>query len=121
MRYIVFIFFMTYLPLAQAFDRIKAGYDPVVDEIADNYEAGAFLIYNCVDKHWTCVLKSYHDQCKAQFNHDRFGGKINLRCVPFDEAPTKKSCFQKQLYLVSQSHGTRFCVNDRWKEKEIEL
>lgn len=96
-------------------------FDPKVDIISDKYEAGPFLIYDCKDKHYVCVLESYFKECgesRAKDIHDR---KLELSCAPISEHLNKKSCFQKQLFMVSQNHGTKFCVGDDWKQKEIDF
>jgi hypothetical protein len=96
-----------------------AGFDPLVDIISENYEAGPFLIYDCVEGHWVCVLESYYRTCESQRAEDQLAKKLDLRCAPIGEFPTKKSCFQRQLYLTGQNQGTRFCIGDEWKQKEV--
>lgn len=97
-----------------------AGFDPRTDMIADNYEAGAFLIYDCEEKHWTCVMESFYKQCEEKRKVDLAEEKIYHRCAPVGEFPTKKSCFQRQLFMTTHNHGKRFCIKDDWKEKNIE-
>jgi len=107
--------------LADDAEKVLNGYDPKVDIIAENYEAGPFLIYDCIEKHYTCVLESYYKECAEKREKDLQLRKLALSCAPLTELPNKKSCFQKQLFMVSQNHGTKFCVGDEWKQKEIDL
>lgn len=107
--------------VADSGQKVLNGYDPKVDIISEKYEAGPYLIYDCQAKHYVCVLENYYKDCetlRAQNIHER---KLDLGCAPLGMLPNKKSCFQKQLFLVSQNHGTRFCIGEEWKQKEIEF
>lgn len=107
--------------LADDGDKVLNGYDPKVDIISDKYEAGPYLIYDCQDQHYVCVLESYAKVCdekRAQDIHDK---KVSLSCATLAVMPNKKSCFQKQLFMASQNHGNKFCVHEEWKQKEIDL
>lgn len=90
------------------------------DKISEKYLAGAFLIYDCEEKHWVCVLKEDSDVCKENREKSIEKGERNLPCAPIGEFPTKKSCFQRQLYLSGQAHGFRFCLLDQYKKEELE-
>jgi hypothetical protein len=108
------------LPL-HASEKVLAGYDPRVDIISENYEAGPFLIYDCEDKHWVCVLEEYYKECQEKRESDLLHQKVKVRCASVAEFPTKKACFQKGLFLTSQNQGTRFCIGNDWKQKEIKF
>lgn len=113
---------MTFIPTfiwADSRPKFLNGYDPSTDVISENYEAGPFLIYDCVEKHWVCVLESYYKECQSLREEDQLLKKLDLRCSPFSEFPNKKSCFQRQLYLTGQNVGANFCIGDDWKQKEI--
>jgi hypothetical protein len=97
-----------------------SGYDPGKDVIADNYEAGAWLIYDCKEKHWTCVLESYFIDCSEKRKLELIDQDTPLHsCAPLSQYPNKRSCFQKVLYLTSQNFGNRFCVKEFWKQKAV--
>lgn len=121
MSFKLMLFCMFFAPvlLADSGEKVLNGYDPAVDVIAENYEAGPFLIYDCVEKHWTCVMESYYKDCQAKREKDIHEKKLDLTCAPIASMGNKKSCFQKQLFMVSQNFGTRFCIGDDWKQKEI--
>lgn len=98
--------------------RDLSGFDVKTDIIADNYEAGNALIYDCVEKHWVCVTSTYFDECrekreKAKSDQD----SVTLPCAQIAHFPNKKSCFQRQLFMTTHHHGDRFCVKDEWKLK----
>lgn len=97
-----------------------AGFDPQTDLIAENYEAGAYLIYDCVEKHWTCVSGPYFEECKTKRKNDLYQKTLHHTCASIGAFPTKKSCFQRQLFMTTHDHGTRFCTKDIWKTKELE-
>jgi hypothetical protein len=119
-------FILFFLILAGAFAQEKEGPGVPVDfvlkndTISDKYFAGAFLIYDCDEKHWVCVLKEDFTKCSE--NREKSIGKRekHLPCAPIGEFPTKRSCFQRQLYLTGQAHGSRFCLLDELKKEELE-
>ncbi len=123
MRFKLMIFCMLLAPhlLADSGEKVLNGYDGKVDVISENYEAGPFLIYDCVEKHYVCVLEEYYKECGEKRAKDVHERKEMLSCAPISEHLNKKSCFQKQLFIVSQNHGTRFCVGEEWKQKLIEF
>lgn len=96
-----------------------AGYDWRVDNIAEGIEAGAWLVYDCEKKHWACLLEEYYVACEEKRAEDILNRKKELRCAPIGSFATKKSCFQRQLYMVGQNWGARFCIPDSEKELRI--
>jgi hypothetical protein len=121
LKLMIFFLLMSLGFSAQAGEKVLAGYDAKVDVIAENYEAGAFLIYDCEEDHWVCVLGEYYKECQDKRDEDLASKKLGLRCAPITEFPTKKACFQKSLFMTSQNQGKRFCTGNDWKEKEIEF
>lgn len=116
---IICLFFFLMAPLLAQETKALNGYDPRVDEISDNYEAGPYLIYDCQAGHWVCVLAPYYLSCQQQREKDLKSGSLSLSCAPMGEFLNKKSCFQQQLFLVGQAQGNRFCISDSWKQKEL--
>jgi len=123
----MFIKVMVFFLLASAsvraanVEKILNGYDPVADVLSDEYEAGPYLIYDCKNKHWVCVLKSYFDECASVRNKEQLDKIEKLSCAPVEEFLNKKSCFQKQLYLTTHGFGDKMCEGEIWIEKEIRL
>lgn len=120
-KLMLFFALLPALTWADSGEKVLNGYDPRVDIISEDYEAGPFLIYDCEKQAWICVLESYQKECLKKREQDIHLKKLDLRCAFISELPNKKSCFQKQLLMVSQNMGTRFCIHDHWKEKEVEL
>lgn len=117
----IFCLFFSTLVCAQEAEKELAGFDPVVDLISEKYEAGPYLIYDCEDKHWVCVGESFYKECEEKRAEDLKARKLATRCAPITKYPVKKSCFQRAQFLVGKNHGTRFCIGEAWREKEIKL
>ena len=119
------MFFLLHLVLISSLNlmaddqlRVKLTYDPVVDIISEKYEAGSYLIYDCVEKYWVCVLESYYKLCEEQRKTELVLSEEPFHsCAPIGKFPNKISCFQRQLFLTTHNHGQRFCVKDSWKKK----
>ena len=90
------------------------------DNISEKYLAGAFLIYDCEEKHWVCVLEEDYQVCEEKRKESVAKKDRQLSCAPIGEFPTKRSCFQRQLYMAGHAHGHRFCVLDEIKKEELE-
>jgi hypothetical protein len=99
--------------------KIPAGFDPDTDVISENYEAGKYLIYDCEAKHWACIGESDYKDCQERRRDDKNVGSYYHSCAPLGIFPTKKSCFQRQSFLITHNHGYRFCIKDGWKDKAI--
>ena len=121
LKLMLFYFLLVNTSLADSGEKVLNGYDPKVDIISEDYEAGPFLIYDCVQNHWTCVLESYYKECEKKRSEDLHFKKEQMSCAPVGELPNKKSCFQKQLFLVSQNVGYRFFIGPVWQQKEIKF
>jgi hypothetical protein len=117
----LFFVFIPLMGLADSTEKVLNGYDAKVDIISEEYEAGPFLIYDCQKKAWICVLEPYQKDCLEKRAKDVHDKKLELSCAFISELPNKKSCFQKQLFMASQNMGTRFCIGDDWKQKEMDL
>lgn len=118
MKWIFFLLLATSV-MADSGPKELEGYDAANDEVEEGSTAGAFLIYNCKDSHWACVISKNFDECREKRDEDLKGEKKVLRCAPIAEFPTKKSCFQRQLFMVSQAYANRVCISDIWKQREM--
>lgn len=118
MKWITFIALFCVSTLAFSQEKGVAGFDPRTDIIADNYEAGPYLIYDCKEKHWVCVMDEYYKECQEKRTRDLAStDSTKHSCAPIGQFPTKKSCFQRQLFMTTHNHGDRFCIKDEWKLK----
>lgn len=120
MKLLTIIFFLSLHAMADDKERYLTGFDPKEDIIAENYEAGPYLIYDCKEMHWVCVMESYYKECEEKRSRDLASTQdVYHSCAPIGLFPTKKSCFQRQLFLTTHNHGKRFCVKDNWKSKAV--
>ncbi|GEM_PF-3121892 len=117
MNWIILLFFFEQMALAQVKSPVL---EPLADIISDDYEAGPFLIYNCEKKHWVCVIEDNYTSCQNQRLADDKKEGVEHSCAPIGKFPTKKSCFQRVLYMTGQNYGDRFCLKQEWKEKGVE-
>ncbi len=115
-----FIFFLLILNIAYAQDESEfpEDYEARVDYISDKYFAGAFLIYDCEEKHWVCVMEIDYKSCekKRKESLDKFAKYLS--CAPIGQFPSKKGCFQRVQFLTGHDHGNRFCLLDELKREE---
>jgi hypothetical protein len=116
---IVSLAFFAVSASAQTAIKSLEGFDPINDVVSDQYQTGPYLIYDCVEKHWTCVVQENFQECQDKRVEDLKIIQKNLRCAPFEKLSSKKSCLQRQLYLVGQNMGTRFCLHDKWRDREL--
>lgn len=118
MNALLLVFMMSFAFAAEEADYIPFDFVMAKDNISEKYLAGAHLIYDCEEKHFVCVLAEDKRSCEekrllAMQKKEKF-----LPCAFIGFLPTKRSCFQRQLFLVSQAHGNRFCLNEKMKHEE---
>lgn len=123
MHFKLMLFLIMWAAVVSADDgeKVLNDFDPRTDIISEKYEAGPYLIYNCKEKHFVCVMEANYKECEAERAQDNLEKKLDLSCAPISKMLNKKSCFQQQLFFVSQNQGTKFCVGESWKQKEIDL
>ena len=88
-------------------------------QVEDASDVQNYLIYNCEGKHWDCVVRSESESCETQRKEDLEAKKKILGCAAIGSFPTKYSCYQRQLFLVSQNYSPRVCLADEWKQREM--
>ena len=88
--------------------------------ISDKYDAGPYLIYDCLEKHWTCVSEENFTTCKSDREEDSLKLDVYTHsCSPIGLFPTKESCNQRKLFLSTHHHGQRFCIAVEWRSKKV--
>ena len=120
MKFLLLVFLFTGFLFAEEEDTTPKDFEGAKDMIADRYWAGAFLIYDCDEGHWACVLKEDYKVCETDREEAKLKKQKQLPCAPIGEFPTKRSCFQRELYMTGHAHGHRFCVLDELKHEELE-
>jgi hypothetical protein len=91
------------------------------DYISDKYLAGEYLIYDCQEGHWVCVMEIFSEECRSLHEEDKRLGNVRARCAPIEKMASKRSCFQRQLFLVGQNYSNRFCLLEPWRHKTIDF
>lgn len=118
MKLFALVFFICFNAFSSDQGRFIMGFDVMNDIIADNYEAGNGLIYDCVEKHWVCVQNTYFNECRDKRQKaQKDESAMTLPCAHIAYFPNKRSCFQRQLFMTTHHHGDRFCIKDEWKLK----
>lgn len=121
MKLLFFLF--CFMPVVWADDlpKFSAGWDASTDVISEQYDAGSFLMYDCVAGHWVCVLEADYKECESLRSEDDETAEIKHRCAPVGKFETKRSCFQRQLFMTSNHFGQSMCIKDNWKVREVEF
>lgn len=104
---------------AQMREKFLEEFDPLSDRISDEYDAGPYLIYDCQKEHYVCVVQENFETCQSKKMEDLKNDSLVHRCAPLGKLTTKKACFQKQLFMVSNNAGKPFCTKEEWKKREI--
>lgn len=91
----------------------------IPNSISEEYNSGPYLIYNCLKQYWVCVSEENFKECQEERLQDITDSRARSKCAPVKKFVTEKSCFERQLYLVSQNYGDRICVLEQWRQKEI--
>ncbi len=116
--FLIVFLFLGLNSFAQESGRYSNNFDVMTDIISEEYEAGPWLIYDCEKKNWVCVMEEFSKNCEEKREKEKKDPEL-LRhsCANVGSFPNKKSCFQRQLYLTTHHHGSRFCVKEEWKQK----
>lgn len=119
MKFLFFLLISASAAFSETEELMPSDYDPKDDAVSEKYEAGAHLIFDCEEGHWACVLAEYSVECDDKREAAIKKGEAFLPCAHLGKLPSKRSCFQKSLYLTGQAHGTRFCLLDSRKKEVI--
>jgi hypothetical protein len=121
MKLLFLILFLSTSVFADDVMKISAGWDASTDVLSEQYDAGQFLIYDCTAGHWVCVLEEDYKECEALRDKDKETSDIKHKCAPVGKFETKKSCFQRQLFMTSNNFSQSLCVKDDWKVREVDF
>lgn len=111
--------FMTLFWLMMAFADSEK-FDPRYDIFSNKYEAGPYLLYDCEAKHWVCTEEITYKECEEKRKAEVLSDvNTHHSCAPVGKFVGKKSCYDRQLFMVSQNFGSRVCVRDVWKNKVV--
>ncbi len=78
-------------------------------ELSEKYNQGSFLIYDCKDSHWVCVVMEQFNDCKKQRDNEKENLLTEYSCAPLKEYSTKKDCFKAQKKLINSRDASLLC------------
>lgn len=73
------------------------------------FEAGRILIYDCQDKHWTCINEPSLEKCMDKRNYEIEQGAVKYSCAPLRTYETKEECIKANYRFSSIPMMKRFC------------
>lgn len=82
------------------------------------YQRGAFLIYNCHDRHWVCSGEAEYKSCLEERNYALDEKTSKLPCAPIQKFKSDKACQEYQARLTDFNMGDRFCLHPDRRETE---
>jgi hypothetical protein len=88
-------------------------------ELSIKYFAGAYLVYDCQDKHYVCTDEYEYKRCQSNRDHAEKDMDIKLPCVPINKFLDRKTCEEKQKELVSTGRYVNFCLHEDYKKRFI--
>ena len=81
--------------------------------ISSKYFRGKNLIYDCVKKHFACVIDANYEECDENRKEALENRKILLPCAPLKKLPTQIECFKLQYSLVHERTYKGFCISQK--------
>lgn len=91
--------------------KIESGVDFLQQDenLNDKYQKGAYLLFDCIDKHWVCSGKIEYDRCKEHRVNALLDKDEKLPCAFFAKFSDRKSCHQAQLEVTERGALNRLC------------
>ena len=101
---IFLLFIPALIGAEEAFKIDKAVY------ISEIYREGAFLIYDCQDRHFACVDQKGFGYCSDLRQSAMSLKKYDLPCAPLKEFSSMDECVQMQYRLIYSVVDKGFCI-----------
>jgi hypothetical protein len=93
--------------------------DPTKDTLSAKWTAGAFLIYDCDDRHWVCVHDLGQAQCEDLRKNKLASGARTLGCAPGQVFESREACWDVQKRLVNEALYPRTCLHPNARKRFI--
>jgi hypothetical protein len=93
--------------------------DPSKDILSKKWTTGAFLIYDCDDRHWVCVHDFGQAQCEDLRKNKLASGARTLGCAPGQEFESREECWSVQKKLVNEALYPRTCLHPNARKRFI--
>ncbi|MCK5074349.1 MAG: hypothetical protein KAQ98_13045 [Bacteriovoracaceae bacterium] len=79
--------------------------------ISDKYDAGNYLIYDCIGRHFACVNGKSFRWCKLARKKSKILDRAVFACAPLKKFESLKECSKKQYELIHSMPSKIFCIN----------
>ena len=77
--------------------------------ISPYYRSGSFLIYDCKDGHFACVIQENFDDCKKLREKAKLLGSSNLVCAPLKKFKDRTECRKVHYKKLYQKSSDKIC------------
>lgn len=97
-------------------------FDPYKDLFSDRYQAGQYLVYDCIEQHFVCTGPGELKRCEKEHESSLKKNLYNLGCVAIDKDLVRvEDCFKRQKELVVMSRKWRFCLHPEVRNRFLDL
>ena len=79
--------------------------------ISETYRNGAYLIYDCKERHFACVNEESYKLCQDNRKKSFIRKHSHHRCAPLKKFDQQANCFKVQMNLIEKNPDKRFCIN----------
>lgn len=86
-------------------------FDETRNLISSKYVTGGYLLYDCEDQHWVCVIKDNKEACDKKREKELRSGKHLLSCFSGEMFQSYRECSQKQKRLTKTAMFPRVCLH----------
>ena len=77
--------------------------------ISPYYRSGSFLIYDCKDGHFACVIQENFEDCKKLREKAILLGSLNLVCAPLKKFKDRTECKKVHYKKLYQKSSDKIC------------
>jgi hypothetical protein len=79
------------------------------------YVRGAFLLYDCYEKHWVCTTKFEFRNCRETRDELLKDNTLELNCTPIKEFKSEAECVEEQRRITSRAIELRTCLHPNFQ------
>ena len=117
MKRLLIILIFGFFNLSEARD--TDNFDDTRDVISSKYVTGAYLLYDCEDQHWVCVIQETKEKCEQKRHNELKRGKHHLSCFSAEVFENYKQCTVHQQRLTSSGLNPRVCLHPEVRQRFI--
>ena len=79
--------------------------------ISETYRNGAYLIYDCKERHFACVNDESYKLCQDNRKKSFLLRQSHHPCAPLKKFTEQSFCFKQQIKLIEKNPDKKFCIN----------